>query len=210
MMGFIERQKQLDKRISEIVGKHLLLSDQKNNASLQLKEDKRALQVHLKVLEIFQEISILVQDNFVYHVTSTANMALALMFDDGYKIRMDFEVKRSQSEAKIDLVQGDSEHGINPVDASGGGLVDILSMTFRVALWSLQKESTRPILVLDEPMKFVDEERQVIGSQVIKEISERLGLQFIIVSHKDVLIESASKAFRVNKRKGVSNVKSIN
>jgi DNA repair exonuclease SbcCD ATPase subunit len=95
---------------------------------------------------------------------------------------------------------------VNPIDATGGGAVDIAAFALRVASWSMMNPRTRPVMILDEPLKNLDKERQQKGSAMIKEVSERLGIQFIIITHEEALTEYADKTFNVTIKKGISNV----
>ena len=58
----------------------------------------------------------------------------------------------------------------------------------RLAFWSLEKKY-RPVIICDEPFKFVHgREEQENLSEMLKMLSERLGIQMIIVT-QDVEIE---------------------
>ena len=41
---------------------------------------------------------------------------------------------------------------------------------------------------------------------MIKEISQKLGIQFIVVTHENALTESADKIFEVSIKKGISKI----
>jgi DNA repair exonuclease SbcCD ATPase subunit len=60
---------------------------------------------------------------------------------------------------------------------------------------------------MDEPLKFLSVDRQEYASAMIKQLSERLGLQFIIVTHEEELAAHADKTFSVSIRKGISTVR---
>jgi ABC-type sugar transport system ATPase subunit len=62
-------------------------------------------------------------------------------------------------------------------------------------------------MILDEPLRFVSAKYQEKASAMIKEISEKLGIQFIIVTHNEVLASYADRTFEVTIKKGVSHVR---
>jgi DNA repair exonuclease SbcCD ATPase subunit len=103
------------------------------------------------------------------------------------------------------FVDGDGGE-LSPLSASGGGAVDIAAFGLRLSLWTLPEKRTRGVIVLDEPFRFLSKDLHAKAGQAIKELSARLGLQFIIVTHENTLQESADKIFRVEKRRGVSKV----
>jgi DNA repair exonuclease SbcCD ATPase subunit len=65
---------------------------------------------------------------------------------------------------------------------------------------------SRNVLILDEPFGNLSVDLMPRASEMIKQISERLGLQIIMVTHAEELIQAADKTFRVNIRKGISQV----
>jgi len=66
---------------------------------------------------------------------------------------------------------------------------------------------SRPVIILDEPMKFLSVDKQEKASLMIKELSDKLGLQFIIITHEPSLAIHANKIFEASIRKGVTKIK---
>jgi|TARA_Y100000310_G_C20627424_1_gene786734 DNA repair exonuclease SbcCD ATPase subunit len=60
--------------------------------------------------------------------------------------------------------------------------------------------------LLDEPFKFLSKNLLPRASELLKELSEKLDLQFIMVTHLDELTDCADKTFDVKIKKGVSKV----
>jgi DNA repair exonuclease SbcCD ATPase subunit len=81
-------------------------------------------------------------------------------------VRLNYEVKRNQSEATIDLLKFDYETGIDPFEEDGGGLAIVLGFTLRMAVWALQTNKTLPLMILDEPFKFLDKEKAIDGQYI--------------------------------------------
>ena len=99
---------------------------------------------------------------------------------------------------------------MHPMDAAGGGPVDVASFALRVAFLSMEIPKSRRVLILDEPFGFVSEDLQHKCSRMIKEISDRLNLQVIMVSHKEELVQSADKVFEVVRgQDGYTEIKEI-
>jgi len=70
----------------------------------------------------------------------------------------------------------------------------------------MRRPSSRNTFALDEPFRFVSRNLQPQASLMLREISQKVGLQVVMVSHSEDLIESADRVFRVSLRKGVSVV----
>jgi DNA repair exonuclease SbcCD ATPase subunit len=128
--------------------------------------------------------------------------------DTDYRFTADFVQRRGQTE--VDLMLADS-HGnrIRPSDQDGGGLVDVVAFLLRVALWTLGRD-TRPVIILDEPFRNLHgREDQRRASELIKRLSERLGLQFIIITGEDEgpeLLAGADRTILVRKVHGSSKI----
>jgi DNA repair exonuclease SbcCD ATPase subunit len=76
-----------------------------------------------------------------------------------------------------------------------------------MAIWSIKK--TRAIQVLDEPAKFLSRDMQDKASEMLKELSEKLGIQMILVSHIPEMISAADEVVQVELKGGNSNVRII-
>jgi DNA repair exonuclease SbcCD ATPase subunit len=70
----------------------------------------------------------------------------------------------------------------------------------------MQNPRLRNTIILDEPMRFLSDDYQEQASKMLKEISDRMGIQFIIITHEQTLSEYADKTFQVKLRKGISKV----
>lgn len=167
---------------------------------------QRSLRLNEKAQVIVQEVTKITQDKLKYHLSDICTLAMQSVFPDPYEIVIDFVSKRGKVEAEIWFKK--DGYLINPFSATGGGAIDIAALSLRFSCWTLQKQKTRPVLFLDEPLRFLKgEELPVKGAEMILEISHRLGLQIIMVSHDPELIECADKVITVKMEKGISVVK---
>lgn len=186
----IGQMEQIEKRISEL---------EKDRVAY-----KKDAELSSKAQEIIQSVAKATQEELEYHISDLVSLALASVFDNPYKLDVKFEIKRGKTECQLSFVRGDVS--IHPMTASGGGAVDIASFGLRVALWSLSRPRTAPILLIDEPFKHLSRNMHGKASEMLSTISKRLGVQIIMVSHSDDLIDCADKTFIVNIKNGVSNV----
>jgi len=154
---------------------------------------------------ILQQVGLETQQQLQYQISDVTSLALDAVFDDPYELIADFVERRNQSECDL-YFQRDGERFL-PKDGSGVGAIDVAAFALRVACWSMQTPKRRNTIILDEPMKHLSTDHQEAASRVLKEISDRLGIQFIIITHEQVLAEYADKTFKVNLRKGVSQIK---
>ena len=154
--------------------------------------------------KIIQTVAQQTQEELKYNIEEIVTLALSAVFEDPYEFVIDFVQKRGRTEAKLLFKLG--ENMIDPLMASGGGPVDIAAFALRIAMWNIKHPRTRPIIILDEPFKFLSRDLQPKAGLMLSEISKKLGIQIIMVTHNEDLIDSADKVIRIKIFKGVSKV----
>lgn len=169
---------------------------------------ERQIEYSEKAQAIIQAVARATQEELEYRISEPVSLAMAAVYDDPYKMVAKFEITgRGTTECQL-LFERDG-HFIKPMEASGGGPVDVASFALRVGGWSLAKPRSRPTLILDEPFKWVSRQKMELAGQMLKEVSSKLGLQIIMISHIPELIEFADKIFQVKIKKGVSEIRAV-
>jgi len=168
-----------------------------NDLNKKLKQNRK----HVKNLEKAHEIVKLVggetQQQLHYHISDITSLALESVFENPYKLILDFVERRGKVECDLLFARDDTI--IKPKRASGFGALDITSLALRVACWSMKSPRTRPVIILDEPFRNLSKKYHEQASKMIKEISDKLGVQFIISTHTPALAYYADKEFKTIK-----------
>jgi len=183
----------------------------------QVEQDILVLQTTLKSnrkqvknLEQAHEIVKLVggetQQQLHYHISDITSLALESVFENPYKLILDFVERRGKVEC--DLLFERDGNIMKPLKSSGFGQSDITSLALRIACWSMKSPRTRPTIIIDEPFRNLSKKYHEPASQMVKEISDKLGIQFIISTHTPALAAYADKQLDVKLIKGVSYVTS--
>lgn len=191
--------------------------EQKKGQREQIKSDIQACQKrrqdyekqkekHEEAREVLNEIVKQLHKKLKANVSELSSLAMEAVLDEPYKLVLKFVRRRNKMECDIRFELGGSE--IMP-KFGGGGAMDIAAFSLMVASWSMRKPQLDNVLLLDEPFKFLSEGNQPYVSQMLKEISESLGLQIIIVTHKKRIAENADRVFHVTNTDGVSHVKQL-
>jgi DNA repair exonuclease SbcCD ATPase subunit len=150
---------------------------------------------------IISEASRVTQEQFKEYVEQLVTLAIQSVFvDEGYKFLVNFALQGNRSQINLLVQQGDKEAYV-PEDEQGGGLLDIVSFALRIVLWGLETPKSRNTLIMDEPMKFCGALTER-AAQMMKEISHKMGIQMIIVTHDDRLKEIADRSWEVSRVKG--------
>ena len=163
------------------------------------KADEEYIDLHLQEIyceeaqTIIQNVAQLTQSKLEYHVSELGTLALASVFNDPFKLRVDFVLRRNRTEADIWFVSTNG-HKVPPYTLGCGGEIDMASFALRPSIWSLSPQRTASVLFLDEPLKWLKGENlPELGAAVIKEVSSKLGLQMIMVSHIPEQVEHADR-----------------
>lgn len=173
--------------------------------SRELRFAKRSLNLNEKAQLVIQEVTKITQDKLKYHLSDICSLAMASIFPDPYEIEIDFVSKRGKVETDIWFTKDGNR--IHPFSSTGGGAVDIAALSLRLSCWTLQNPKTRPILILDEPLHFVSKSYILKATKLIKQLSDNLNIQMIIVSHNENIIENADNIIKVGMQNGVSDIK---
>lgn len=170
-----------------------------------LKDHQKDLRRHEEAREVIREVGLKTQQQLQYHIGDITSLALSAVYTDPYTLVAEFVQRRNRTEC--DLYFTRNEERMDPLDASGGGVVDVASFALRVASWSMQRPRSDNVLILDEPFKNLSADLLPRAGEMLRQISEKLGLQIIMVTHAEQLTEDADRVFTVTQRKGISKVK---
>lgn len=136
--------------------------------------------------DIAQNIAQQIQAQAHKQITGVVTNSLDAVFEEPYTFDIRFERKRGKTDAVLLFRRGELK--VDPLSASGGGVVDIAAFALRLACLVLScKPRMDRVLILDEPFKFVSKEFRERVRVMMGELSAQLGIQFIMVTHIDEL-----------------------
>ena len=167
-----------------------------------LEELKVETETVLKSQSILQAVAKEVQSQLSLKVDTIVNLGLQTLFGDEYTFKLEYVPARGKTEVEFLLLQNGKE--IDPTMQCGGGLTDILAFSLRVAVYNISH--TDNIIIFDEPMKFLSKGFREKAAELIHTLSERIGIQFIEVTHIPEMMENSDKRFNIKKIEGVSTL----
>lgn len=85
----------------------------------------------------------------------------------------------------------------DPLEERGGTVVQVLAFLWRVYTALVNLPPLARTLILDEPFSQVSEEYRPAMGELLRELHEQLGFQFIIFTHEKELIDAADVAYEV-------------
>lgn len=185
-----------------------ILSDLKREKK-RIIEAQKEIRISKKAQVVIQVVAQETQEELEYRIAEPVSLCLRSVFPNPYEFVVDFCVRRDKTEC--DLLFKRKTRLSKPIESSGIGTVDVAGFGSRIAAWSLENPRTRNFLLLDEPFKHLKGiATNIKVIQVVKLLSEQLGLQVVMVSDERVPIKEiekgADRIFNVTIKSGVSNV----
>lgn len=154
-------------------------------ATIELKTAE-ALVVHSReAQEILQLLAESVQRKAHKKLADVVTSCLSSVFDDPYEFHIVFERKRGKTDAVLRFRKGGLD--VDPLTASGGGMIDVAAFALRIACLVLHRPRLSKVVVLDEPFRFVSAQYQENVRSMLEELSTKMGLQIIMVTHIEAL-----------------------
>lgn len=188
----------LIRRFSQLEGKRDSLLHGMEQTKRELNENEARILSQERALSLIQDVAMQTQEQLNYRISEVATEAFAAILPDPYELHVNMEVRYGRTEAHL-VFRRDGEERGNPMRESGGGAVDIAAFSLRVSLLMLNG-SARKLLVLDEPFRNLSREYQEVAGALIRNLSCRLGIQFIIVTHDPAIADSASNVIEIGSK----------
>jgi len=186
-------------KLEQLKGQCFTVQQSLDNKKQEIKENEKYLKKYEKAKEIIRLVGMETQKLLQIHISDITSLAIESVFDDPYKLVLEFVQRRNKTECDLYFSRNGNKID-DPLNSSGIGTVDVASFSLRIASWALNKPQFRNTIILDEPMKNVSKKYREKVSQMLKEISNKLKIQFIIITHDPVLASFADKTFEVNSK----------
>ncbi len=165
---------------------------EKADAALTVERDDQALTVKARLLlEQYSEIE---QQQLKAKVEALVSRGLQTIFGMGYSFTIQMRMLRKQAAMEFTITRELVER--DPMDAHGGGLVNVIALVLRLTIVALTPGLSRTV-VLDEPFAQLSQGYIEGMSQFIRELVDATGIQLIIVSHETEIAEVADQAYRL-------------
>jgi len=128
-------------------------------------------------------------------IESVTNESLQAIYGDNLKIECDFGMKRDRSAVEIRIIKdfGDGVKLKRSPSGSGCGVSDVVSLSLRMVL--IRATGCTPILIADEPFKWLGRDQIPHAANLLKYMSEKLDMQIIVASHHPIMRELADRSF---------------
>jgi len=187
--------------------KRQLLSELKKEKQRKT-ENRRMAKTYSEARDLVNNVMIATQRQVGAYFEDVITLALASVYGKEYSFKLDYKMKRNQTEAEPLINKGGKI--LTPYYECGEGLLNIISFAWRVASWFIKEPRTDSVFLLDEPGKGISKGLLSSFGEMIRKVSDMFKIQMIIITHETELEEFGDKCFKVWQNKnGISYVKEI-
>ena len=173
------------------------LENQRKSVEVSFDKSEQAYAVSLETQRLIREASQLTLSNLSVRIGTIVTKALTQVLGEGYKFNLDFDIKYNKLAADMYLEKDGKRYDLKR--DNGDGVVDIVALALRVAILCLDRRKLRRLLILDEPCGAVSVNYQPVLGKMIKQLSDMLDLQVIMVaSHGSNMQIPDAKVFDSN------------
>lgn len=144
------------------------------------------------------------------HLESLATSALQYVYGDDFNFTIELATDKLGRPSVSFYVESNGVKN-DPLDARGGGVVDIISIALRLGMAAIiQNPPPSGPLLLDEPGRHLDLESAMKLGEFLRAIARTSNRQIIMVTHHSGIAFFADPggAFKVTQNNGVSSVES--
>lgn len=188
--------------LAKVEGRRDALLAAANSARSRVAELTRRGDDISKAIICVQTVANELQADLTAFFTKCVQSALDIVFPNAYQFRMGFTSRRNQAE--LDMWLDRSGERIPPLDAAGGGVVDVISFALRTGCLLLSKK--RPLLLLDEPFKFIrGAARERLGS-LLNLLAVESHVQIIMVADVAGAPIKGATRHKISIKDGISEV----
>ena len=180
-----------------------LIQDTLKSKTFALNITNKKIKDNEEARAVFTTLSKEIQKNTKEHIETITTMSMQAVFDRPYTYHLIFEEKRNTMTCTPIIKLGDKEYV--PKDDQGGAMLDIVGFIQKIILWSMESPRSRNTLILDEPFRFCGS-FTIKAARIVAELSRKLKLQLIIITHSTELAEICDRTFKVENTKGVSKI----
>lgn len=194
----LNSHRQLDRLLLQKEGEHKAILSTKVELEKQVSLKKQEAELLEKVVAVVQKLTEISRKETLEKVAAIVTTALQEVKDPNLSFRINYKTERSQAVAEFVVYNSKLKAEMDPIESCGGTLVDIIEFALKISLLLKWQPQLSRVLILDEALKHVSAVDKPAMAQFVRKVTEKLGIQLILVSHSSELISDAHKVFSVS------------
>jgi len=174
-----------------------LLTEQISTQKIKLQELNNKKTTYSKSVELLNLVQLVTKQKTQESFERLVTYALRFIYSENYNFKLEFGRRGNLSEINFNVQTPDFEGAFDPLDTSGGGVLDILSLALRICLIELSCPKIEGFILLDEPFKHLSKEYLIQAEKFLEAINKKIGRQIILITHKAELVDNAINKIEV-------------
>lgn len=168
--------------------------------TLIIKDKREEHDVLVQVAELFKSMGGMQQEDLLEKLESFVSYGLASVFGSGYRFKTlcNYEGKDLRVDFRIET--DDLETGV--AEARGGGLVEVVGILLHLFFLMFKKDEAASFLVLDAGLLHLSDLYKRRMSQLLQELSNKLGVQILLLAHSEDFGSFADVLYRFEQKDG--------
>lgn len=188
----------LTSQLGNVIGQYNLLQDQIQKSEQQIQKDEQLKLHSTKAVELLNMTQKVTRNVVCNAFETLVSQALQYIFEsDQYKFQLEFGRRGNLQELNFTVKKPNIEEVLDPMDTSGGGVMDIISLTLRVVLMEVSQPKIEGPLILDESLKHLSSDYLSNAYKFLEEMNQKTNRQIILITHQQSIIENAQNLIEI-------------
>jgi len=192
-----QKLKGLKSSFDQTQGQLVLLTKQVETQKEKLESLGVQKLTYAKSVELVNLVQLVTKQRTKESFERLVTYALRFIYSENYDFELDFGRRGNLAEINFNVKTPEFKESFDPLDTSGGGVLDILSLALRICLIELSNPRVEGFVLLDEPFKHLSAEYLSKAEQFLEAINKKIGRQIILITHKAELVENAVNKIEV-------------
>lgn len=158
------------------------LATRRDDKAREIERLKADQERYRKLVILSEKVVEAARSTVVDRFESVLTLALRTIFDDSYAFKVECAIKWNQPTAEFLVISDGLQEAVDPTNAKGGGVVDIVELGLRFALKTIL--GVDGPLVLDEPTEHLSGEYSENIGRFMQLLSRENGQQIVMVTHE--------------------------
>lgn len=189
---------QLDRSLLQREGQYRAILESKTEIESEIQENKKKIELLERVAAVVQKLTEISRKDTLDKVAAIVSTAIQEVKDPNLSFKINYKLERNQAVADFMVYNKKLKAEMDIFESCGGTIADIVEFTLKVSLLLKWQPKLARVLVMDEQLKHISAVDKPAMARFVRQVSERLGIQIILVSHSAEFISSAHKVFSVS------------
>lgn len=177
-----------------------LAEKQRLKLELTRTEQESLSKVLVQVGELFKSLGGGTQEELLSKLSQFVTYGLVAVFGEGYRFEPELNVEGKEYRITF-YIETDEVRG--QVDkAKGGGVAEVVSILLQVFFLVALRDRYAPFLFLDTAMVHISEQYHGNVSALLKELSDKLGIQVVLIVNTNSYGEYADRVYHFTQEGG--------